>query len=100
MVNNFIKELNEALQKWEVIKKDRDLLAVAKNEIFKTILKIETLKSQAGKMAMLLPPKPSEYPIKPKKRLIVMLAGIAGLFLMVMAAFLLEYVSNYQKRIE
>ena len=100
MVNSFMNEINEALQRWEVIKKDRDLLAVEKNEISKTILKIEILKSQASKMTMLLPPKPSEYPIKPKKRLIVMLAGIAGLFLMVMAAFLLEYVSNYQKRIE
>ena len=98
MVNSFMNEINEALQRWEVIKKDRDLLAVEKNEISKTILKIEILKSQASKMTMLLPPKPSEYPIKPKKRLIVMLAGIAGLFLMVMTAFLFEYVSNYQKR--
>ncbi|MBU1055034.1 MAG: hypothetical protein KKC46_14585 [Proteobacteria bacterium] len=98
VVNNFMNAINTALQKWEVIKKDRDLLVVEKNKISKTILKIEILKSQVSKMTMVLAPKSGEYPIKPKKRLIVMLAGIAGLFLMVMTAFLLEYVSNYQKK--
>ena len=55
------------------------------------------MRNQIGKMTMLLPPKVSEYPIKPKKKRIVMLAGIAGLFLMVLSEFLLEYVGKFKE---
>ncbi len=98
LFNNLMNEINETLQKRQTIKKEKDLLEIERNEINEAILKIENLKSQTSKMVMLLPPKHSEYPIKPKKKIIIMSAGAAGFFLMVMLTFLLQYVSSYQKR--
>jgi len=46
---------------------------------------------------ILQPPISSPFPIKPKKKLIVMLAGVIGLFLSLFLAFLLEYISKYKR---
>lgn len=97
MINSLMNQKINNLQKKQAIKKEIDLLGIKSKKINETILKSENLKNQIKKMVMLMPPKTGEYPIKPQTTQIVILAGFAGLFLMVVAAFLHEYVSNYQE---
>jgi chromosome segregation ATPase len=43
-------------------------------------------------------PKRSEYPIKPKTRLNIVLAGVVGLFLTIFLSFFVEYIFKYKSR--
>jgi uncharacterized protein involved in exopolysaccharide biosynthesis len=67
-----------------------------------TLLKeIEDLKQKKNKVQsiqVVQPPTSSPYPINPRVKRNVMLAGAVGLFLMLILAFLIEYISNYKKR--
>ena len=97
MINSLMNEKNVKLQRKQAVKSAMDLLAINSKTIKETILKSENLRNQIRKMIMLSPPKASEYPIKPKKKMIVVLAGIAGLFFMLLSAFILEYVSKFNE---
>jgi len=55
-------------------------------------------KNSIQNIQIIKPPKASPSPIKPKKRLNVMLAGVVGLFLTVFLAFFVEYISKYRSR--
>jgi len=98
MINNIMMEIGWNLDRKQNNTNERILLKITRQEIDEAILENENLKNQVSKMVMLMPPKVSEHPVKPKKKMIVILAGIAGLFLMILTAFLLEYVSKFKEK--
>ena len=53
-------------------------------------------KNYVQNIQILQPPKSSLSPIKPKKKLNVLLAGVVGLFLTVFLAFFIEYISRHK----
>ncbi len=57
---------------------------------------MEFKKNTIQNIQVLQPPKSSLYPVKPKKLLNVLLAGVVGLFLTVFLAFFLEYISRHK----
>ena len=56
-------------------------------------------KEKLSKQAILvaLPPTASQHPIKPKKKLIVILATMVGLFVMLFISFFIEYIISRNK---
>lgn len=55
---------------------------------------LEFKKDNVQNIQILKPPANSPYPIKPNKRLNVMLATMAGFFVMIFLSFFLEYISK------
>jgi len=95
--NNYQNEINEyKINKEEELQKIEE----SENEIEKKLNEIESFqfkKDNIQNIQILQPPTSSHYPIKPKKKVIVMLASVTGLFLMLFLAFFLEYLSKYKK---
>jgi len=81
---------NLSLQLETTQNKIKSLLTEIKSLVFKknAIQNIQIIKS----------PERSLYPVKPKTRLNVMLAGVVGLFLTIFLAFFVEYISKYKSR--
>ena len=67
-----------------------------KTYIIKEIKNLEFKKNYVQNIQILQPPKSSLSPIKPKKKLNVLLAGVVGLFLTVFLAFFIEYISRHK----
>lgn len=67
-----------------------------KKLIQEKIANIEFKKNTIQNIQVLQVPKSSLFPVKPKKKLNVLLAGVIGLFLTVFLAFLIEYVSKHK----
>ncbi len=68
-----------------------------KNNIEKLKSEMETLKikkQSIENIKLIQPPQSSIYPIKPKKKLNVILAFVVGLFLSIFLAFFLEYLQK------
>jgi len=65
-------------------------------ELLEEIKNLEFKKSNIESIQILQLPSPSPYPLKPKKKQIVLLAAIAGLFVMSFLAFPLEYLSKHR----
>jgi LPS O-antigen subunit length determinant protein (WzzB/FepE family) len=64
----------------------------------KSELNILTLeKGLIGNIKLVQEPEVSLYPVKPKKMLIVLLAGFVGLFFFLFIAFFIEYIRNASK---
>ncbi|MHC4215604.1 MAG: Wzz/FepE/Etk N-terminal domain-containing protein [Planctomycetota bacterium] len=57
---------------------------------------LELKKNNIQNLQILQPPTRSPHPIKPKMKLNVMLAGVAGLFAMLFLAFFLEYIQKHK----
>jgi len=64
--------------------------------IAEEIKNLEFKRNYVQNIQILQPPKSSLSPIKPKKKLNVLLAGVVGLFLTVFLAFFIEYVSKHK----
>lgn len=60
------------------------------------IKNLQFKKNYVQNIQILKPPKSSLGPVKPKKKLNILLAGVVGLFLTVFAAFLIEYISKHK----
>ena len=67
-----------------------------KRLIQEKIANIEFKKNTIQNIQILQLPKSSLSPIKPKKKLNVLLAGVVGLFLTVFLAFFIEYISKHK----
>jgi uncharacterized protein involved in exopolysaccharide biosynthesis len=85
------------------IKKEEELRKIdsSENVMAKKIDKIKSLqlkKDNIQNIQILKPPTSSPNPIKPKTKFIVILALVAGLFLMLFLAFFLEYLNKYKSR--
>jgi len=68
-----------------------------KRLIQENIANIEFKKNTIQNIQILQPPKSSLGPVKPKKKLNVLLAGVIGLFLTVFLAFFIEYISKHKE---
>ena len=68
-----------------------------KKLISEQIANIDFKKNIIQNIQILQHPKSSFYPIKPKKKLNVLLAGVIGLFLTVFLAFFIEYISKHKE---
>jgi uncharacterized protein involved in exopolysaccharide biosynthesis len=55
---------------------------------------LEFKKDNVQNIQILKPPLSSPEPIKPKKKLIVILATFIGVFMMLFLSFILEYISK------
>jgi capsular polysaccharide biosynthesis protein len=66
-----------------------------KNYILEEIKNLEFKKNYVQNIQILQPPKSSLGPVKPKKKLNILLAGVVGLFLTVFLAFFIEYISRH-----
>ncbi len=94
--NNYQNENNEYK-----LKKEEELQNIEKseNEIIKKFNNIKSLqfkKDSIQNIQILHRPHNNPDPIKPNKRLNVLLSLVAGLFLMLFLAFLLEYLSRHK----
>jgi len=67
-----------------------------KSYILEEIKNLEFKKNYVQNIQILQPPKSSLSPVKPKKKLNVLLASVVGLFLTVFLAFFIEYVSKHR----
>ncbi len=91
---NQIEEYNSQKENYKVS------LGKAKSDLQKLLESIKSLefeKNSIQNIQILQPPSPSPYPIAPKKKLNVILAGVGGFFLMLFLAFFLEYISKYKR---
>ena len=61
------------------------------------IKNLEFKKNYVQNIQILQPPKSSLGPVKPKKKLNILLAGVIGLFLTVFLAFFIEYISKHKE---
>jgi len=71
------------------------------NESQKLLAEIDSLefkKNSIQNIQVMQKPYSSKYPIKPKKMLNVILAVTVGLFVMILLAFLLEYIARNKER--
>ena len=96
--NNYQNEISTYNQK-----KENELQKIEKSEneienISNDIKSIQFKKDNIQNIQILQPPISSGYPIKPKIRLNILLALVAGLIIMIFLAFLLEYIRKYKKR--
>lgn len=78
--NNLNRHLADLMNKIERMKSEMETLKIKKQSI-------ENIK-------LIQPPQSSIYPIKPKKKLNVMLAFVIGLFISIFLAFFLEYLQK------
>ncbi len=70
------------------------------DQLLEEIRGLEFTKNSVQNIEIHQPSSRSAYPIKPKIKLNVMLAGIVGLFVMLFLAFLLEYVQRHKGKPE
>lgn len=82
----------------ETLRSEIKALESEKEYVLEEVNNLEFKKNYVQNILILQPPKSSLYPVKPKKILNVMLAGVVGLFLTVFVAFFVEYVSKYRSR--
>jgi len=64
----------------------------------KTIADLEKEKIRKQAIIVAQPPTASQHPIKPKKKLIVILATFIGVFMMVFVSFFIEYITKNRKK--
>ena len=91
---NDIKENLYRIEEEDIKDKQR---RYRKQELSKNIRILEYNKGSVQNIKILQPPTATAHPIKPKTKLNVMLALVAGLFLMLFLSFFLEYLSKYKK---
>lgn len=92
--NDMKKDLNDHTMFKEV---ELQKVINEKNEQKKIAEKIfmnVNLRDNIKKMSMIKVPTADKYPVKPNKRMIVLLSVMAGFFVMVFLSFLFEYIKN------
>jgi len=91
---NDIKEYLYRIEKENIKDKER---RYRQQNLSVNIRAFEFKKGSVQNIQILQPPTATAHPIKPKTKLNVILALIAGLFLMVFLSFFLEYLSKHKK---
>jgi len=84
--NDLNKQLGELMAKIEEMKSEMETFKIKKNSI--------------ASIRLLQPPQSSIYPIKPKKKLNVMLAFVIGFFISIFLAFFLEYIQKMKIKLK
>jgi len=67
-------------------------------QLFEDIKDLQFKMQNIQNVQILQPPISSHFPIKPRKKRNVILAAVAGVFMMLFVAFFLEYLSKHKKR--
>jgi len=67
-------------------------------ELLEEIKNLEFKSNNIGSIQILQPPSPSPYPVKPKKKQIVLLAAVVGGFIMLFIAYFSEYLSKHKNK--
>jgi uncharacterized protein involved in exopolysaccharide biosynthesis len=96
LANTYKNEINEYNSEKENENADIGKTQYTIKELLEEIKNLEFKKNNIKSIQILQPPFPSPYPVKPKKKLNVMLAGGVGLFLMLFLAFFSEYLSEHK----
>ena len=91
---NDIKEYLYRVEEEDIKSKER---RYRKQELSKNIIMLEHNKGSVQNIKILQPPTATAHPVKPKTKLNVILALVAGLFLMLFLSFFLEYLSKHKK---
>lgn len=68
------------------------------NDVEIEIERLRIKKSYTENIQVINEPEASKFPIKPKKRLIVTLAGVAAFFLSIFLAFFIEYLQKFKQK--
>lgn len=95
--NEIKSEINQARLAIEQAENKIIDLDGQKKLISEQIADIDFKKNIIQNIQILQHPKSSLDPIKPKKKLNVLLAGVIGLFLTVFLAFFIEYISKHKE---
>ena len=90
---NDIKEYLYRIEEKDIKSKEREY---RKQELLKKIKMIEHNKNSVQNIKMLQSPIATAHPIKPKTKLNVSLALVAGFFFMLFLSFFLEYLSKHR----
>jgi capsular polysaccharide biosynthesis protein len=98
LANDYKDEINNYK-----LEKETELQKNSKHEIelqrlLAAIDNLEFKKNNILNIQIIREPTSSVFPVKPKKKLNVVLAKVAGLFLMVFLSFFLEYISKNRKQ--
>jgi capsular polysaccharide biosynthesis protein len=98
--NNYLRAIQDLI----IAKEEKDLnsraLASSQNSLMTEIADLEFRKKMVKNIQMIQPPTVGKNPIKPKMKLIVILATILGLFFSLVLAFLLEYIHIHRKGLQ
>jgi uncharacterized protein involved in exopolysaccharide biosynthesis len=86
--------INQTNQQIATLKLQIDDLETQKKIINKELQFLDHKKNNVQNLQILQPPVSSPDPIKPKKKLIVILATSIGIFMMVFLSFFIEYISK------
>jgi uncharacterized protein involved in exopolysaccharide biosynthesis len=77
-------------------KSDLKRKQIGVDTLFKEIEDLKQKKNKIQNIKIVQQPTNSLYPIKAKKKLNVILAGVGGLFLMLFLMFTLEYIRKHK----
>jgi hypothetical protein len=100
IANQYKNDIKEYLYRIEEQNIKEKEIRYQQQELSENIKTLEFKKGAVQNIQLLQPPTATEHPIKPKIKLNVTLALVAGLFLMLLLSFFLEYLSKYKKRIK
>jgi LPS O-antigen subunit length determinant protein (WzzB/FepE family) len=92
---NLINQTNHQIA---TLKLQIDDLETQKKIINKELQFLDQMKNNVPNLQILQPPVSSPDPIKPKKKLIVILATSIGIFMMVFLSFFIEYITKNRKQ--
>ena len=90
-IYNLIEKEKEVLREIEDIKGN---INIAKSEI----ASLNKIKEMISGIVIIQAPEISTHPVKPKKKQIILLAGVVGLFMFLFLAFFIEYIKKASKR--
>ena len=98
--NSYRLEINDFASSQEQEKLRIEEIAIQERILLEEIEGFKSKMNNIQNIKILQPPSRSAYPIKPKIKLNVMLAGIVGLFGMLILAFLMEYIQRHKGKLE
>jgi capsular polysaccharide biosynthesis protein len=97
LANQYRNDIKEYLYRIE----EKDIKSIERrDQKLKLLNKINMLEDKKGfiqNIKMLQPPTATAHPVKPKIKLNIVFALVAGLFFMVFLSFFLEYLSKFKK---
>jgi capsular polysaccharide biosynthesis protein len=98
--NNYLRVIQDLIMAKEEKELNSKALANSQSSLMTEIADLEFRKRMVKNIQMIQPPTVGKNPIKPKMKLIVILATILGLFFSLVLAFLLEYIHIHRKGLQ
>ena len=96
LANTYKNEINQYQDQKENQKVKLETTQNNIKQLFEDIKDLQFKRQGIQNIQILKSPTSSPFPIKPKKKLIVILATTVGFFTLVFLAFLLEYIAKYK----